>query len=423
MLGGIAGRLGRVAVSLCYGGLLVFLRGGPSLAGDSGIFLSVAARVLYGDRLYADVYDNKDPLFFYAHAIALAVGGWRGPFALDALWLAIAAMSIAGLLRSLGASPLTAVVGFLVYPLFLTGTWYYAGFSMLAALSLAPLVGWLWLTGHCGWAGAVIGVALLLKINLILVLVAAPVALLVVHRSSVSVRRALVIGASGLGTVLGLAAVVLAVRGELGPYIDMLRDNVSYATDVLVYTGRAGGIAGHMRAAAQSTPHVGLVVLFFALGGAIAVRALVRARDGATTEGAMAGIFLLASAGVAITLALTAAWDHHVQMLAFPGALLVTLLVTSVEAAIRSRWLRLAGWGAVLAAGFILLGGAGEPPGASGPLSRWWTEPHSFTALALESAATRYLPGPGPISYAHLGQNDEQGHAAFLDGRFRLDCP
>ena len=50
-----------VAVSLAYGALLVFLRGAPSLQSDAGIFLSVAARLLHGDRLYADVFDNKDP--------------------------------------------------------------------------------------------------------------------------------------------------------------------------------------------------------------------------------------------------------------------------------------------------------------------------------------------------------------------------
>jgi hypothetical protein len=38
---------------------LVVTRGRPSIDSDAGIFLSVAARLLAGDRLYADVYDNK----------------------------------------------------------------------------------------------------------------------------------------------------------------------------------------------------------------------------------------------------------------------------------------------------------------------------------------------------------------------------
>lgn len=102
-----------VAVSLAYGALLVFLRGAPSLESDAGIFLSVAARLLHGDRLYADVFDNKDPLFFYAHVATLKVGGWRAPFLLDVLWLAVSAISIARLLRAVGMAKPTAVISFI----------------------------------------------------------------------------------------------------------------------------------------------------------------------------------------------------------------------------------------------------------------------------------------------------------------------
>ena len=36
----------------------------PSTFGDHGTFVSVAERLLAGDRLYVDVWDNKDPLFY-----------------------------------------------------------------------------------------------------------------------------------------------------------------------------------------------------------------------------------------------------------------------------------------------------------------------------------------------------------------------
>ena len=65
----------------------------PVVASDQGVFLSVAARMLDGDQLYAEVFDNKDPLFFYTYAGALWVGGWRGPFLLDAVWLGLAGVS------------------------------------------------------------------------------------------------------------------------------------------------------------------------------------------------------------------------------------------------------------------------------------------------------------------------------------------
>jgi hypothetical protein len=94
-----------VSPGLAYGALLVFLRGSPQLERvDLGTFVTVAARLLKGDRLYADVFDNKDPFFYYADAVALRLGGWRGPAALDALLLAVGAIAMAGFLRAVTRS-------------------------------------------------------------------------------------------------------------------------------------------------------------------------------------------------------------------------------------------------------------------------------------------------------------------------------
>ena len=71
--------VGVAVLALGLGLALVLLRGDPFVASDQGVFLSVAGRMLDGDRLYADVFDNKDPLFFYTYAGAFWIGGWRGP--------------------------------------------------------------------------------------------------------------------------------------------------------------------------------------------------------------------------------------------------------------------------------------------------------------------------------------------------------
>jgi hypothetical protein len=416
-----------VAVSVAYGALIVFLRGAPRIGGDAGIFLSVAARMLHGDRLYADVFDNKDPLFFYADAAALAVGGWRAPFLLDVFWVAVSAISIAGLLRAVGMAKPTAVISFIAYPVLLTGTWYLTGHSMLAALALAPLIGWLWATGRWSSAGATVCVALLFKISLVLVLVAAPLALLVLRRPGGSVREQLVKSASAFGAALSVAAVFLAARGELMPYLSTLRKNVSYANDVLVYTGREGGVEGHVRTAAGATPHFWLVVVLFAFAGLLACWKLAKLRGrgaSATPETVLAGLFLVVSGAVTVTLALTAAQDHHMQMLAYPGTLLVAFLVGCASAAEWAPVPRLVAACACFAVGIVLLGGRVNPGADTArPLSRWWWEPYSYTAEALESARTDQLTASGTVSYAHLGANDEDGHAAFLDESFELVCP
>jgi hypothetical protein len=66
------------AGAIVLGTVFVLLRGEPWIRDDPGVFLSVAARLLDGDRLYADVFDNKDPLFYYTFAGRF---GWvGGPF-------------------------------------------------------------------------------------------------------------------------------------------------------------------------------------------------------------------------------------------------------------------------------------------------------------------------------------------------------
>jgi len=202
-------------VALLYGLTLVLVRGEPSATGDQGVFLSVAARMLDGDKLYSEVIENKDPLFFYTYADALELGGWRGPFLLDGLWLAIGALAMGLLLRELRAPRAAVVTGFLVYPLALTSGWYLAGLSMLGALALVPLIPWAWLRGRYVGAGALLAVVLLFKLNLA-ALVAAPLAallLLGVPEGS-RLRHAVRAGGGLVATLLG-ATLVLAVFAGL----------------------------------------------------------------------------------------------------------------------------------------------------------------------------------------------------------------
>src|SRR5439155_4967560 len=127
-----------------YAGALVALRGRPTIRSDAGIFLSVGARLLHGDRLYSGVWDNKSPFFYYTYALGLKVAGWRGPFLIDIVWISIAAIFAWLLVAEAGGSTWTRAVGGVTYPLLLTGAWYSAGYSELPALALAPAVGWLW---------------------------------------------------------------------------------------------------------------------------------------------------------------------------------------------------------------------------------------------------------------------------------------
>ena len=454
-LASVRARLCLISASAGYAALLVLLRGRPSLKSDAGVFLSVAGSMLHGDRLYVGVLDNKDPLFYYAHAGALAAFGWTGPFLLDILWLAIAAASTLSLLRAAGASWTVAAAGFVAYPLLLTGAWYLSGYSLLAALSFVPLIGLLWLRGSFVAAGALLALGVLFKVNLGLVLASVPLAALLLAPRGLRARLAKAAG--GFAAVAAVAAVALAVRGELHGYIENFKDNISYSRNVLSATGSVTGIPGHIKIAAwaASRPghvlgvpvgkplHLLVVVAAFLLAGALAVSTVRRrptmaaaapsaaATPIATTPAAvtrfLAAAFLCATALTALTLALTAAWSPHDQMLAFPEALLIVFVIAWLASARPKLAAGLGGIAAacaVVALGIVLLGGTAAAPYArAGGVSYWFHSGHSETAQELEQAAASRFPAVRRVTYVHLGQNDEEAVAAFLDGRFALACP
>ncbi len=403
------------AASLVYGAGLTLLRGRPTLGVDAGVFLSVAARLLHGDRLYTQVWDNKDPLFFYTDAAALWVAGWRGPFLLDVLWLAVAAAAMVLLLRTLGSPWPVQLAGFVAYPLLLTGQWYDAGYSMLAALAAAPVASWLWARGNATAAGAVVAVGALFKVSLLLILAAGPLALLAVGVPAGARTRHVGRGLTGLLGVGAIAAAVLAGLGELRAYVDLLRENASYASRVLRANGRPAGIHGHVRVAETATAHARPLIAVFALACLAAAVVVARGRR----ERPLAALVLVVAVATGLTLALTAAWSHHVQMAAYPGALLAVAAVAALERARTPLVARLGLQAAALAALVWLIGGAAIPKSVA---SSWFHTPASKTARALDAVRAQRLPRARVVTYARLGQNDEEAHAAFLHGDWQLAC-
>jgi hypothetical protein len=409
---------------------LVLLRGSPTTSSDAGVFLSVAGRLLRGDRLYVDVFDNKGPLFYYTYAGALAALGWRGPFLLDIVWLAIAAAFSALLVRSLGGSRLLAAVAFALYPLILTGNWYYTGYSRLAVFGILPLIGWLWMRRNFALAGVLVCVGMLFDLGLTLVIVSIPVALFALGVPSGARRLQAGRAMAGLAAAGAVATALLAVAGELGAYVRTMIDNVTYSNNVLGDTAREGGITGHIHLAERLIPHFNEVRIVFLVVGALTLYSLVRAwraRSFSPSEAIFAAVFLSTSLAVSVTLGLTAAWGQHDQMLALPATWLALFVLVRLELV---PWLapRVAGLAAVIVLSPVLLGGTiggtlqlTRAPGLS--VSRWHSPPLNNTAAALNRVRREQMPGLSQVTYAHLGRNDEEAHAVFLDDEFKLACP
>ena len=407
---------------LAFGFALVLFRGEPILASDQGVYLSVAARMLDGDHLYSETIENKDPLFFYTYAAALWVGGWRGPFLLDGLWFGLAAVSFALMLRELRVPRSAVVAGFFVYPLALSAGWYLAGQTILGALAVAPLAPWLWLRGRFAAAGVTLGVVMLLKLNLAAVAVA-PLAIFVIFGAPEGRRwRPVAWCAAGLSAALTVAALILAVRGELRAYLELVEYNVYYsgalADEGSGFLDRARQHLDVVLAYFENSGRWQLPAVVLVLGAFCAAAFTVARRANASGSrllaAAAAGTLVLA----AVSLALTAYWFHHVQLLAYPAALVAATLVAATAVALGPRA------GALAAAVCVLfaLWSSLKLEDRIRIAPAWTTAGTSTSSQALEEARRRFYADAERVTYMAFGGNSENAHAVFISDRFDLVC-
>lgn len=405
-----------VAASLAVAVLLAALRVEPQVWGDPGVWLSVAARLLDGDRLYVDVFDNKDPFFFYSYAVALWAGGVRGPFVLEVLWLGVGAVGMVLALRALRVGTAAMLAGALVYPFALTAAWYVPGATMVPALALAPIALWLAVRGSAFAAGVVLVVSMLFKFNLGLVVAAPLLTLLALGPDGATRRRRAAQAAGGAAVALALAAILLASRGELRAYVETLSYNVHYSSAGV----HDGGVRAHLAVVRELFAAAGkwqLPAAVLATASLLAVTVAGSLRLGRTfRKVSLACVGTLAAA--LVTLALTAIFTVHLQLLAYPAALAAATFVLAG----RQLWRPLGVVAAACCVGFAAWSSLKHEDLSRLTLRTWTTAPVSTPGLALESTRQRLFPDARHVSYAVFGRNTEDGHAAFLDDSMDLSC-
>jgi hypothetical protein len=109
-------------------------------------------------------------------------------------------------------------------------------------------------------------------------------------------------------------------------------------------------------------------------------------------------------------------------MLAYPGLLLIAFLAMVIGGSSRGLPKAVA---ACATAGLVavLLGATAGYPAPRGSIATWLGSGRSDTADLLAQAAEDRFPRLEETTFAHLGQNDEQAVAAFLDKEYVLACP
>ena len=409
-----------VTGALALGPLLALLRGEPRWNGDQGVFLSIAARMLDGDRLYADVIDNKEPLFFYAHAGALWIGGWKAPAALDGLWLALAALSIGLLLDRLGAPGPAVVAGFVSYPAALVAGWYEPGLTMLAGLVVAPFAAWLWVRGSFVLSGVALATALSFKLSIALVAIAPLVALVALGSPAGPRLRHGLRALGGFALASVAVSAFLAARGELRGFLEVLEYDLTYPDTAQEVQGKSDGIGSHLDVTRQFFLASGRWQFPAALllVAALAVAAVLGRRRGGRSFVLLAGLATATLVAALVTLALTAIWVHHLQMLALPAALAGATLVAFAATSLGQRAGVVAAAACVAFALWVPL----QEELDTFPTSAWAGPPYSTGAELLEEARVRFYPNSEEIPYVVFGSNSDNAHAAFIDDAFDLAC-
>ncbi|GAA2168345.1 hypothetical protein GCM10009826_47430 [Humibacillus xanthopallidus] len=417
------------SIAVCVAWVVTLPRLVPGTFGDHGTFISVAERMLAGDRLYVDVWDNKDPLFYYA----LALGRLASPLAdvlLEILWVLGAAISVLVLARAAGARPgLAMVAGLGATPLLLTGPAYEAGMTHLPGL--AVLLGAVACAVRSRWVVAGVLVGLLMLTKLILAPVVAGALLVVaLHRRETGGLGGLLRAALSAVVLLAAGIAVMWLRGELPGWVDNFRLNADYAQGDLA-ASQYGSLIGHLLRAfpedgrgAGSVTIAALVIVLLAVQRSTtrAVPVERSATDGGDEDAAIQrtispavlwDLTLVSLVLALVVIAATATWPHHAQSLSAPGAFALALLATRLGGVIAggraAALLLVAGYAmaGALHPYFYLTAARGVP--TSLQLQR--QSPESVVMASLPQVHT----------YARAGTNDVSAHAVGLRG-LTLSC-
>jgi len=312
---------------------------------DRGVFVSTAERMVAGDRLYVDVWDNKDPVFYYLMAAGRLVSPLMD-YVLEVGWLAVVAVATYALARRASGATLPAVLAAATGLVAVTGAAYIAGYTYLPGTALVLVVAALTADRRDVWVGVAFGVLLFTKPMM------APLALVALApwwwrtRSVRSVGRM----AAGLAPVAVAFVVLLAARGELGGWVAAQLDNVGYSQQRLRDNGQ-NPVIDHL-SRVIGAHEVVMLALLTVVGVAIAWWSRRRA-DAASRDAATLAVAMLATAVMSVlVIAATGLGPWHNQLiqpaavqaaalLAVPAAWLLQRPVTAVACLLLAP---IAGW-------------------------------------------------------------------------------
>ena len=285
---------------------------------DRGIFVSVAERLLAGDILYAQVYDNKEPFFYYF----VAGQRWIGPiaeFLAELLLFVVAAASAYSIACRLASKRAAFAIAFVAIPIILTGAFYWAGYTHLPGISLCLAAFALSLRGRLAAAGVALGLLAFTKLIMLPMALALVMCALAFEQFLPAIRLWI-----SLVLTLVVGSTLLMIRSEFYPFLDVMRLNFTYSHNQLV-----ASFADRFQMLASEN----LTVILLSIVVGMLVALLARSpNDRALTL--MGSATLIALTLALLTLALAGVWNHHAQILYVPAALVAISLAPRLVTAL-----------------------------------------------------------------------------------------
>lgn len=296
--------------------------------GDYGFFVGVADRLRAGDTLYADIWDNKDPLYFYTLAVANMAGA-VGAWVLELGWVILGAISVYGMSRAVGLTRISSVsLGGIAAPLILVGMPYFMGNTHLPGVVVSTLAIATALNRRWMITGVLLATLGILKLILLPTALIAIVTILVLRRDAKAARR---MGLAGLSTALILMGVLL-IRGELTGFLATQIDNLRHAQAPIVSAEQNTAfykVAQHL--VILVNPHVVMIGL---ATSAIIAAAFLLARRRAVEEPQerdLRWLVLTAFVAAGLTIAVSGKWFHHAQAFEISSLAAIVLLYRTLR--------------------------------------------------------------------------------------------
>ena len=366
-----------------------------------------------GDTLYAQVFDNKEPFFYYFVVLQRAISP-LGDFIAELVLLTICIVSSYSIALGITSRKVASVTALVEVPIILTGHFYVPGFTHLPGISLTLAACALCFRGRPALAGVCVGTLAFVKIPIV------PVALLLSGCYLIARRRfgEVIVFGSALAVTIAAALLLLLFRSELWPFIETLKLNVAYSQGSLVEAQTAwGSLIAHF----YQIYRINLFVLLLAITLAvlIALFALSAKQYRRAGMGLIVSCCVIAVVSALAVLAVTGMWLHHNQILYIAAVFGALCLAPLFELTfMRARILTLC----LMTTAAILLSGATRSTFFL-YVKAFKDMPESIVALRELSPETQRLLASGPPgTYARIGMDDDQGHAFGL-GEWQLACP